>query len=940
MNYPKIFLKGKIANLETKNRLVMAPMGVGLANLDGTPTDDMIAFYEERAKGGAGIIIPEITRIDDVTGAGLMRQLSVTSDRHIEPLRKLADAIHKHNSKLVIQIHHPGRQGLSVLLGGQPVVAPSPIPSGVTQQETRELSVEEIKDLVQKFIDGAKRVEAAGCDGVQLHAAHGYLINQFLSPYSNKRTDEYGGSFENRFRFLKEIMLGIKKECPNLPLIVRTTADEYLRFIGLEGEGIEIEEGVKIAVEIEKCGADAIDVTCGVYETLNTTIEPISFPVGWRKDMVKAVKDAVSVPVIAVGVIRDPEFGEKLLEENNQDFVSLGRPWLADSQWGKKAEDGKEKEISKCVCCMRCFETLESYNAQGMPLECSVNPRVARELKVGELEKVSKGEKAVVIGGGPAGMNAALTLAQRGAKTTLIDSGSKLGGTVNIAAAPPLKEKLDWIAEYYDYMLEKYNVDVVLNKKATADDVLALNPDGVIVATGTTPTIPSTIKGVDGNNVHVVDDILNKKTVIKNKNIVVIGAGLTGLETAEFLCEEGNTVTIVDTTEKVAPEEYIINVLDVTTRLDKYGAKYILKHSLKEVKADGVLLENVDDNKEISVSCDDVVLAIGYTPNNELEAQLKDKGIKEVVSVGTALVNGPIAPAMISGFDVARKMFIPVSTMTYNLPQEKVEKLFVGTKMDNQESVAVTFLTEPKAVANVIPPHLTPYPMPICAIYISKVNKPNFTEPYYEAIFGAFVLHNGKPGLYGISLILDGPGAEMATQSGRDKFGFSKKMGGEFKLTKEGDKVFATVSRHGTLLVKMELELGEYNSPIAEVVFNAYTGLETTVSSYNYLLDTNHDENHNLVFADARLYETELIYKYKEWNKARATLELNSSIDDPWGELPINTIIGGSYNLNDLDLGKLTLLATEKGSNVAPYLLRSRYDESVLNDDYATGKLD
>lgn len=939
MSYEKIFTKGKIGNVETKNKLVMSPMGIGLANLDGTPTDDMIAFYEERAKGGAGIIIPEITRIDDVTGAGLMRQLSVSNDKHIKPLSKLADAIHKHNSKLFIQLHHPGRQTLSVLIGGQPVVAPSAIPSAITKEETRELSISEIKELVQKFIDGAKRVKAAGCDGVELHGAHGYLINQFMSPFSNKRTDEYGGSFENRMRFVKEIVEGIKKECSDFPLVVRISADEFLRTIGLEGEGITTKDGVEIAKELEKYGVDAIDVSCGTYESMHTIVEPISFPEGWRRDMVKTVKDAIKIPVIAVGVIREPQMAEKFLEEGIQDFVSMGRPWLCDPNWANKAINGKEKEIRKCVCCLRCFQTLESFNAQGMPPECSVNPRVARELRVKELAKVINGEKAVVVGGGPAGMNAALTLAKRGVKTTLIHNASKLGGTLDLATATPHKEKLKWISEYYTYMLKKHNVDVVLNKKATAEDILRLKPDGVILATGGKSIIPKGIKGVDGSNVHTVEDVLLGKSKIKNKNIVVIGAGLTGLETAEYLCENGNKVTIVDMLEKAAPTAYIVNVLDVTERLKNFNVEYKFLHSLKEIKENGVILEDLSNNKTISLDCDDVVLSVGFTPNNTLERKLQDKGIKEIVSVGTAIKDSPIAPAMRSGFDTARKMFIPNLDMSYNVSKEKVEKLFIGTKMNNQETTAVTFLTDPSVVEHIVPQTLTPYPMPIAAVYITRVNTPNFTDPYYEAILGVFVLHNGKTGLYGISLLLDGEGAEMATQSGRDKFGFSKKMGAKFDIRKEGNKVYASVSRKGKLLAKIELELGEYNSPLAEVVFNAKSDFSTTVSSYNYLLDTNHDENHKLIFNEARLYETQLHYDYKKWDKATAKLELNSSIDDPWGELPINTIIGGTYNTNDLDLGQMTLLSIDDGNLIAPYLMRSRYDESILDDKFTTKKI-
>ncbi|OYP39315.1 NADH:flavin oxidoreductase, partial [Lachnotalea glycerini] len=545
--YHKIFEAGNIGKVTLKNRLVMSPMGCGLANLDGTPSKDMIAFYEARAIGGAGLIIPEITRINDVHGAGLLRQLSVTKDRHIEPLSRLAQAVHKHDSRIFIQLHHPGRETVSALIGGQPVVAPSAIPCKLVKQETRALTTDEVKQLINQFIEGAQRVQKAGCDGVELHAAHGYLLHQFLSPYTNKREDEYGGSFEKRLRMLVEIIEGIRKVCGHdFPVGVRLSVEEFLDKTGVSEDYIHIQDGIKIAMALEQAGIDFIDVSCGLYETGMTCIEPISFAQGWRNEMLLAVKKHVSIPVIGVSVVREPVVAERLLEENIVDFVSMGRTWNADAQWGKKVQEGREKELRKCISCLRCFESLNEYNSAGLPPECALNPTYAREIKYGDLTQDTVGHKTVVVGAGPAGMCAAQTLALRGVKVTLIDRQSELGGTVNLAKKPPLKERMQWIADYYHNEFDRLGVSVRLNTEATKELIMAEKPDAVLLATGSVSIIPEKIKGVNNANVYTVESVLSGKAALKEKKIAVIGAGLTGLETAEYLMEEGNQVTIVD----------------------------------------------------------------------------------------------------------------------------------------------------------------------------------------------------------------------------------------------------------------------------------------------------------------------------------------------------------------------------------------------------------
>lgn len=930
--YEKLFRHGQIGNVTLKNRLVMTPMGTNLAELDGSPGPEMLAYFEARAIGGCGLIIPEICRVNDVHGAGMFRQLSATKDRHISGLAKLADVVHKHGAKIFIQLHHPGREGVSALIGGQPVVSASDRMCKLTQQETRALSINEIHELVSQFGDAALRCKKAGIDGIELHCAHGYLIQQFLSPYTNQRTDEYGGSFENRMRFVLEIIEDIRKKCgPDYVLGCRVSVEEFLDMTGVAEEYIRLEDGVKICQALEEAGVDFLDVSVGLYETGIMSIEPISFPQGWRKPYIQAVKKAVSIPVIGVSQIREPEVAEAFLEEGVVDFVGLGRSWLADPSWGRKIQEGRVEELNKCISCLRCFETLMSKNSLGLPFECAVNPLTCNELRYGDLEYDVQQRKVVVVGGGPAGMYAAQTLAKRGMSVILMDRQSELGGTINYGKKPPLKEKMQWFIDYFSHSLSKLGVELQLAEEATVEKIKALKPDAVILASGSTSIIPRSIAGVDNNNVYSVNQVLGEEVDLRSKDVVIVGAGLTGLEIGEFLGAKECKVTFVDILKEAGSNAYRTNVLDVQSRLAKMNVDWKLGYALKEITSQGVVIENVDTEEESLLKTDAVVLSLGNRPDQSLLEKLQKEGIY-VELAGSAIVDGTIAPATRSGYEVAANLFKEAEP-SFAVSSEFLADFGKKSIMDGQEGVYLAYLTDPKAIRKILPAPLEPFPVPVVTLSACHIKKPTFADNYYETILGVFATYKGQPGLYTLSLLLGGPGAEMATQLGRDNSAIPKKLGAEFAIRRD-EKGYVTVkvSRLGAEIINLKMKLGEYNSPMTHMLYQApASGKQTGGSGYYFNFERQPDENGVFTFANASLIRNFVTYTYESWEPGFVEeLALNSSLDDPWGCLPINTIIGGAYSHNSLNITRLEYLESIDAGELMKKVIPAWYDQTAF----------
>ena len=602
----------------------------------------MIKYYADRARGGAGLIITEITRVDDETGVGTPNQLSVTNTHLVAQLSRLAEAVHAYDTKIFVQLHHPGNQTPSRLIGGKQPVSASDVTCKVIGEQPRALTTEEVEAMVRKFVTGAVIAQKSGIDGVEIHAAHGYLVSQFLSPHTNKRTDKYGGSFEGRMRFITEIIMGIKAYCgPKFPISVRMNGSDYLP------DGITEEDGIAQAKYLEALGISCINVSCGTYDSGATIIEPSYFAEGWKINLASNIRKAVKIPVIAVCNVKHPAFAEKMLEDGAVDFVGIARGHLADPDWGKKAKAGKDILIRKCLGCMECFRILND----GLPLGCTLNPVLGREFEYGDekLVKNGAGRKVAVIGGGPAGMEAALTLAKRGFNTVLLEAQDKLGGTANLAAIPPNKGMITEFVETMKAQLEEAGVEVRLGAKADLAAIKATGAEAVFMAAGGSPVLPS-IPGIEG--AVTAEEILGRETPPAEQNIVIIGGGVTGLETAEYLSEK-NKVTVVEMLDKVGGNLYPSVVMHLAQEIMKNGGAILKGRKLTAVEDGAVNIADAKTGDETSLPADLVVLAMGVRPDRPDYEALREAYGDKLILVGDSCRPGQIYDALHSGHDKA-----------------------------------------------------------------------------------------------------------------------------------------------------------------------------------------------------------------------------------------------------------------------------------------------
>lgn len=643
MKYEKLFAPGRIGNVELRNRVVMTAMGALMGDWNGCTTPEQVRFYEDRAKGGCGLIIPEFTSVDADSGHCNPIQLGIYDSRQIKSFELICDAVHRHGAKIFIQLHHGGREAPPAVNGGRQAMAPSVELNSVVGRETilpREMTVEDIDYLVGKFVQAAVNAQAAGADGVEVHAAHGYLLQQFLSPYTNKRTDDYGGSMENRCRFLVRILTGIRAAVGNDFVVgARINGNDYV-----EG-GNDLAACTEIAKYLEPY-VDYFNVSCGVYASAPTMIEPCYSPEGWRKINAKTIKENVHVPVIAVNTIKHTETAERFLQEGVSDFVGMSRMQLADPDVVNKAMAGREDLIRKCLGCMNCNKSVVA----GKNLHCAINPVTGRATVYGDenLVKTGDGRTVVVVGGGPGGMQAALLLKKRGYRPVLLEKSAVLGGSAILASKAPCK---GMVAEFIETMkaeLREYQIDVRLNTPGTVENIRALNPYGVVVACGGLQIVPK-IPGVDRSNVYYIEDVLLNRVQFENKRIAVIGGGHVGLEVAHFLCEN-NQVTVVEMQKEVGVTIYRTAKYKLLSLLEENGVHVLTQHAIAGVTDTGVALTKVDTKETVNLDADIVVMALGNRPDRVYEDSLK-AAFHKIVFVGDSNKGGTMADATRSAYD-------------------------------------------------------------------------------------------------------------------------------------------------------------------------------------------------------------------------------------------------------------------------------------------------
>lgn len=646
MAYEKLFEPGKIGTMTIKNRGVMAPMGSNLAGNDGNATDRQIKYYQARAKGGIGMIVNEYTGVDDVDSMPSVNYYRVAGDQNIAAAEALVDAVHMYDCRIVAQLHHAGSTS-NPAYTGRDNIAPSAVPIADGKPMPREMTPEDIKRVQGKFINAAVRCQKAGYDAVELHGAHGYLLTQFFNRYYNRRTDEYGGSIENRCRFIAEIIAGIREKLgPKYPILVRMCGDEMTPIQGF----FDLEEGIEIAKYLESLGIDAIDISMGSSRNADANCEPFSYKPGWKKHVAKAYKEALHIPVIATNTIKDPDFAEQLLEEGVCDFVAMGRSQLADPEFMNKAKAGKADQIRRCIGCLYCRERILGA---GLPIRCSVNARTAREIEfpASELRKDGEGRTVAIIGAGPAGMEAARVLALRGYKPVIFDKADKPGGTLNIADKPPLKDKITDMVAGMKEELDTMDVCWQLGEEATAEKVKKLDPAGVIVACGAQPVIPP-VPGADAPNVVTAEDVITGKAKAAGK-VVVIGSGLTGLETAEMLLADGSTasdVSIVEMLPQIGPGIFGAILNDEMSRIKPYGPHLYPGHALVSIQDGSVTVKELATDKQFDIEADTVVMAAGIKPRADVVESFRE-AFDKVLVAGDARKGGRIATAVREGFE-------------------------------------------------------------------------------------------------------------------------------------------------------------------------------------------------------------------------------------------------------------------------------------------------
>lgn len=600
MQLKHLFSPIRLGRMEVRNRLVMPPMSVNFGlDEQGFVTERHWVYLALRAKAGTGMIVMGGGTIHP-DGLDLPKMPRIWDDRFIPGLKRLAAEVKQYGARIGLQLLHGGRQAFH-----DRRVAPSPLPSlAVVNGMPRELSHDEIKELVACHAEAARRAREAGFDFVEIHAAHGYLISEFLAPNANHRSDEYGGSFENRTRFLLEILSAIKARCgSDYPVGVRYNGEDYV------ADGWHLDEAVRIGPLLEAAGADWLHVSAGVYGSMPVTIPSMYEPYGCFVHLAEAVKKTVSIPVIAVGRIKDPVMADRLIAEGRADLVAMGRAHLADPDLAAKAAEGRLDELRPCIgCCRGCIQNVLSLSEA----TCVMNPELGREHRLGLPQPAAQPKKILIVGAGPAGLACARLLTLRGHRVVLVEEQGQPGGALILACKPPGRGELWEMVEYQLSELNRLGVEIRLNTPVDEALVRELAPHTVVVASGANPRMPQ-VEGLfeSGLQLCTVLDVLSGE-VVPGRRVVVLGSDQAAMVTADFLAQDQRQVAVLGA-EHFAPELAPNDRTSLRRRLSEAGVRLYKRASIREFRADGIIIDH-KDGREFLSGFSDLVIADGFRP--------------------------------------------------------------------------------------------------------------------------------------------------------------------------------------------------------------------------------------------------------------------------------------------------------------------------------------
>ena len=630
-DYPHIFSPLTVKNMTIKNRIVMMPMGTNYGEQNGEMSFLHINYYEQRAKGGTGLIIVENASIDSPQGSNGTTQLRIDHDNYLPRLFKFCENIHRYGTKIAIQINHAGASAISSRINMQPVSA-SDVPSKEGGEIPRPLSREEILHIVKKYGEAAKRAQTAGFDAVEIHAGHSYLISQFLSPITNKRTDEFGGSVENRTRFCRMVIDEVRKQVgPFFPIMLRLSADELMEGGNTLDDTLEYLDYLQEEVDI-------FDVSCGLNGSIQYQIDANYLPDGWRSYMAKAVKEKFNKPCISMGNIRDPKVAERILADGDADLIGMGRGLIADPAWVNKVATGHECDLRKCISCnVGCAGNRIGVNR---PIRCTVNPSVL-EGDVYKKLHVNKNCNVVVIGGGTAGLEAACTAAEVGCNTFLLEKGSELGGLASLISKIPAKNRLADFPHYLMHRAEQLeNLYIFTNTEGTPENIRKFHPNIIVSSTGSAPLLPP-IAGLkdridnEDYNIYSILGMINHindfPKDLEGKKVVVVGGGAVGLDVVEFFADRNADISIVEMMDQIGRDLDPVSKNDTKTMMKKHNVHQLTKTALLEVKDSSFLVRG--DGEPYELPFEYGFVCLGMRAQGQLYQNLTEEFSSEDVEI-------------------------------------------------------------------------------------------------------------------------------------------------------------------------------------------------------------------------------------------------------------------------------------------------------------------